>query len=114
MIAAFLHLSVCSQNPGVKGARPSFISRFGANDRGLPSHLGLWPKQRGERTTACLRGERSAAFLHLLVCGQNRGVEGARPSFTSRFVGLWQNGGVVTPIFLMFSLLFFDCVCAVF
>ena len=80
MIAAFLHLSVCSQNPGVKGARPSFISRFGANDGGLPSHLGLWPKQRGERT---------ATFLHLSVCCQNRRVKGPRPSFTSG-----QNRGV--------------------
>ena len=47
------------------------------NGRDLPSLLDLWPKQRGERT---------AAFLYLSVCGQNRGVKGARPSFTSQFV----------------------------
>ena len=54
--------------------------------------LGLRPKPRGERTAAFLhllvcgqkRGdERSAAFLHLSVCGQNRSP---RPSFTSRFL----------------------------
>ena len=39
--------------------------------------LGFWPKPRGER---------SQAFLYLSVCGQNRGVKGPRPSFTSRFV----------------------------
>ena len=32
------------------------------------------------------RSETSAAFLHLRVCGQNRGVKGARPSFTFRIV----------------------------
>ena len=45
-------------------------------ERGFPSPLG-WPKPRSER---------SAAFLHLSVCGQNGGVKGAWPSFTSRFV----------------------------
>ena len=57
--AAFRHISVCGQNRGVKGARPSFTSRFvaktkGRKDRGLPSPLGLQPKPRGERTAAFL------------------------------------------------------------
>ena len=49
-------------------------------DRGLPSHLGVWPN-RGVKD-----GERSTAFLHHSVRGQNKRVKGARPSFTSRFV----------------------------
>ena len=80
--AVFLRFSICAQNSGVKGPRPSFTSRFVAKtkrrkDRGLPSPLGLWPKPKGERT---------AAFLHLSVCGQNQKAKGPRPSFTSRFV----------------------------
>ena len=71
--AAFLHLSVCGQDRGVKGERPFFLSRFmakieEAKESGLPSPLGLWPKPRGER---------NAAFLRLSVCGQ-KGVKGAR------------------------------------
>ena len=86
--AAFLHLAFCGQNRGVKGARPSFTSRFVAKTEGvkgarssfrgvkgvqdccLPSPLGFWPKSKP-------RGERTAAFLHLSFCGQNRGVKGA-------------------------------------
>ena len=45
--------------------------------KGPRSPPGLWPKARGEKT---------AAFLHLSVCGQNQGVKRPRPSFTSRFV----------------------------
>ena len=75
--------SRCGQNKGVKGPQPSFTLRLvakteGCNERGLPSPPGLWAKPRSER---------SAAFLHLSVCGENRGVKGAWPSFTSRFVG---------------------------
>ena len=67
----------------MKGPQPSFTLRLvakteGCNERGLPSPPGLWAKPRSER---------SAAFLHLSVCGENRGVKGAWPSFTSRFVG---------------------------
>ena len=56
---------------------------------------GLWPKPGSERSAAFLHlplglakteDERSVALLHLSVCGPNRGVKGARPSFTSRFV----------------------------
>ena len=97
--AAFLHLWVCGQNRRVKGARPSFTSGFVAQtetckERGLSSPLGLWPKPRSERSAAFLHlsvcGQNqavtgvgwSAAFLHLSVCGPNRGVKGARPCFT--------------------------------
>ena len=79
--AAFLHLSVCGQDRGVKGERPFFLSRFmakieEAKECGLPSPLGLWPKRRGER---------NAAFLRLSVCGQSRKAKGTRPSFTFHF-----------------------------
>ena len=71
--------------------REVFIS-FGHNPRGegrLHSfHPSVWAKPKGERT---------ADFLHLSVCGQNRGVV-----------------SVVTPIFLMFSLMFSDFVCVAF
>ena len=79
---------------------------------GLPSPLGLWPKPRGETTSAFLhfsvcgqsrgvkgawaflhlskcgqnRGVKGAAFLELSVCGQNSGVKGPRPSLTGWFV----------------------------
>ena len=76
--ASFLLLSVCGRNRGrkerslpsplaVKGAWTSFTSRFVAKTKA--------PKPRGERT---------AAFLHLSVCGQPLGLW--RPSFT---LGLW-------------------------
>ena len=60
---------------------PICIARFAAKTKGwqervLPSPLGSWPKPKGEST---------AAFL-LSICGQNRRVKGAQPSFTSRFV----------------------------
>ena len=123
---AFLHLLVCGQHRRVKGARPSFTSRFVAKtkggkerglpylsvcakprgeSRGLPSPLGLSPARpsftsgnRGVKGPCGLssllglwpnpRGARSAAFLHLSVCGQNRGMKGPRPrpSFTTRLV----------------------------
>ena len=98
--AAFLHLSACGQNQnrGVKGVRPSFTIRFvrGVKGARLASPLELWPKQRGERSTA---------FFQLSICGQSRGVKRARPSFTSRFVGQNRRGGyphvsdVFSPVF---------------
>ena len=79
---AFLHLSDCGQNRGVKGTRPSFAFRFVAKaekrkEHDLPSLFIFSPQSRSER---------SAAFLHLRICGPNRGMKGAQLSSTSRFV----------------------------
>ena len=86
--AAFLHSQFVAKTKGCK-------------ERGLPSRLDLWPNpRRGEKTvrpsltswleTNTRRSERSAPFLDLLDCGENKGVKGPRPSFTSRFVAKTQ------------------------
>ena len=62
---------------GEKGAAFLHLS-FGVETSAAFLHLSVCGQNRG------VKG--AAAFLHLSVCGQNKGVKVARPSFTSRFV----------------------------